>query len=39
MKLSTIAFALDFGLWWGGGVFIATWWLIAQGGDDRANTP
>lgn len=38
MKLNTIAFALAFGLWWGGGVFIATWWLIAQGGDTTAPT-
>jgi hypothetical protein len=32
MKLNTMAFALAFGLWWGGGLFIATWWLLAQGG-------
>ena len=38
MKLNTIAFALAFGLWWGGGVFIATWWLISQGGDATAPT-
>jgi hypothetical protein len=28
MKLNTGAFALAFGVWWGGGIFIATWWLI-----------
>ena len=32
MKLNILAFALAFGIWWGGGIFIATWWLIAQGG-------
>jgi hypothetical protein len=28
MKLNTGAFALTFGVWWGAGIFIATWWLI-----------
>jgi len=32
MKLNAGAFAVAFGLWWGGGLFIATWWLIAIGG-------
>lgn len=31
MKFNVIAFALAFGLWWGGGVFVLTWWLIAVG--------
>lgn len=33
MKLNIAAFALAFGIWWGVGVFIATWWLIAMGGE------
>ncbi len=32
MKLNVGAFAVAFGLWWGVGLFIATWWLIATGG-------
>jgi len=32
MKLSVGAFAVAFGLWWGVGLFIATWWLIGTGG-------
>jgi hypothetical protein len=36
MKLNVVAFALAFGIWWGGGVFIATWWLIAQDGATTA---
>ena len=31
MKLNVIAFALAFGIWWGAGLFLATWWLIATG--------
>lgn len=31
MKLNIGAFALAFGIWWGGGIFIATWWLIIVG--------
>jgi hypothetical protein len=31
MKLNIGAFALAFGIWWGFGVFIATWWLIISG--------
>jgi hypothetical protein len=27
MKLNIGAFAVAFGVWWGG-IFIATWWLI-----------
>lgn len=28
MKFNVGAFALAFGLWWGVGMFIMTWWLI-----------
>jgi len=31
MKLNVSAFAVAFGIWWGIGVFIMTWWLIAAG--------
>ena len=31
MKLNIGAFALAFGIWWGVGVFITTWWLIIAG--------
>jgi len=37
MKLNIGAFALAFGIWWGVGIFIATWWLIATGGDTPAE--
>ena len=37
MKLNVLAFALAFGIWWGGGIFVATWWLIAQG--DTTTVP
>ena len=33
MKLNIAAFALAFGIWWGGGVFLLTWWLILLGAD------
>lgn len=36
MKLNIGAFALAFGIWWGVGVFIATWWLIIVGMDPAA---
>jgi hypothetical protein len=29
MKLNVKAFSLAFGFWWGVGVFLLTWWLIA----------
>ncbi|OHB58389.1 MAG: hypothetical protein A2173_08735 [Planctomycetes bacterium RBG_13_44_8b] len=29
MKLNVRAFSLAFGLWWGIGLFLLTWWLIA----------
>lgn len=31
MKLNIGAFALAFGIWWGVGVFLLTWWLIGVG--------
>lgn len=31
IKLNLIAFALAFGIWWGVGLFIMTWWLIVSG--------
>ncbi len=33
MKLNIAAFALAFGVWWGGAVFLLTWWLILLGAD------
>lgn len=32
MKLNVKAFALAFGLWWGLGLFLLTWWIIAFDG-------
>jgi len=37
MKLNVGAFALAFGIWWGVGLFIATWWLIAAGAEPGAE--
>lgn len=31
MKLNVRAFAVAFALWWGVGVFLLTWWIIALG--------
>ena len=36
MKLNIAAFALAFGVWWGGAVFLLTWWLILLGADTGA---
>ena len=36
MKLNIGAFALTFGMWWGVGIFIATWWLIIAGVETTA---
>ena len=36
MKLNIGAFALAFGIWWGVGIFIATWWLIFAGVETTA---
>ena len=36
MKLNIGAFALAFGMWWGVGIFIATWWLIFAGVETTA---
>jgi hypothetical protein len=33
MKLNIAAFALAFGVWWGGGIFLLTWWLLIMGAD------
>ena len=32
MKLNIGAFAIAFAIWWGVGIFLATWWIIAIGG-------
>ena len=32
MKWNVRAFALAFGIWWGVGIFLVTWWVIAFGG-------
>ncbi len=32
MKLNVRAFALAFGIWWGVGILLGTWWVIAIGG-------
>ncbi len=29
MKLNIRAFALAFAIWWGVGIFLLTWWIIA----------
>lgn len=36
MKLNVTAFALAVGIWWGVGLFLATWWLIAFGESTNA---
>lgn len=33
MKISIAAFSLAFGIWWGVGVFLLTWWFILKGID------
>ena len=38
MKLNVKAFALTFGLWWGFGLFLLTWWIIAFDGPTRDVT-
>ena len=38
MKLNIGAFALAFGIWWGVGIFIATWWLITTGAEPATTT-
>ncbi len=32
MKLNVQAFAVAFGVWWGVGIFLGTWWVIAWSG-------
>lgn len=31
MKLNIRAFGVACALWWGGGLFVLTWWVIAMG--------
>ncbi len=38
MKLNVRAFALAFGIWWGGGVFLLAWWIMAVGGQADGPT-
>jgi len=37
MRLNLGAFALAFGIWWGGGIFLMTWWLMWTG--ETSGTP
>ena len=39
MKLNVRAFALAFALWWGVGIFLLTWWIIALSGATGEPTP
>ena len=36
MKLNIKAFALASGIWWGVGIFLLTWWIIAFSGASDA---
>ena len=38
MKLDVKAFALTYAIVWGGGLFLATWWIIALDGSSDAPT-
>ncbi len=38
MKLNIRAFAVAFGLWWGVGIFLGTWWVIALSGSTGEPT-
>ena len=38
MKLNVRAFAVAFGLWWGVGLFLGTWWVIAMSGSTGEPT-
>ncbi len=38
MQLNIAAFALAFGIWWGRGVFLLTWWLVITGADPGEMT-
>ena len=38
MKLNVRAFALAFAVWWGVGIFLGTWWVIALGGSTGEPT-
>ena len=37
MKLNISAFALAFGIWWGGGLFSAAWWMMFTGAPPGAT--
>lgn len=38
MKLNISALALAFGIWWGGGIFLMTWWLLMTGNTSAVPT-
>ena len=38
MNLNVRAFALAFAIWWGVGIFLLTWWVIAFGGANSEPT-
>ena len=38
MKLNVRAFAVAFALWWGVGLFLGTWWVIASSGSTGEPT-
>ena len=38
MYLNDKAFALSFAIWWGVGIFLLTWWIIAFGGPSTDPT-
>ena len=38
MNLNVKAFALSFAIWWGVGIFLLTWWIIAFGGPSTDPT-
>ncbi len=38
MDLNVKAFALSFAIWWGVGIFLLTWWIIAFGGPSTDPT-
>ncbi len=38
MSLNVKAFALAFAIWWGVGVFLLTWWVIAFSGASAGPT-
>lgn len=38
MKLNVRAFAFAFAIWWGVGLFLGTWWVIAASGSTGEPT-